>query len=156
MLWLLQSGSAMTSRRESFANFLVDAAKVSRCLVAEDLEVKLTFSSAVIRLLPNLSCSNTFTKLLPEEFTHQEKAALQLVLQFTLPKTQRQKKSSSSQERWCSQIVVSAASTNSTRWTTTQESSCTRPWNSRQSLLLKLVSLLLLTAELQFSQLPTQ
>lgn len=69
-------GNAMMSKEEFFVSYSVDVAKTSRGQEQVDLEERSMFSYVEILPLPSHNCSNTFIKLVQEEFILQVRVHL--------------------------------------------------------------------------------
>lgn len=73
----------MTSKRESYANYLVELVKNFHRVEEVDTEVKSIFFCAVTHQLQRVSFCSMYIKLLQEEFIPPEKVVLLLDSQCT-------------------------------------------------------------------------
>ena len=128
------------SRRESYANYLVVAAKSFLKVEEEDSEVRSTFYFVEIHQLLRVNFCNTFTRLHQEVSTLVEREALLLGLLSMLRRIQRLKRSFLKVVLLSYPIEVFVASMNSIKWMITPELSFMKQWNNKQYQLPKLAS----------------
>ena len=128
------------SRRVSYANYLVVAAKSFLKVEEEDSEVRSTFYFVEIHQLLRVNFCNTFTRLHQEVSTQVEREALLLGLLSMLRRILRQKKSFLRVVHLSYPIEAFVASMSSIRWMITPELSFMKQWNNKLYQLPRLAS----------------
>lgn len=136
---LLQFGRIMMLRRAFSVSYSVVAVKNFLRVVVGVSEEKLTFSYVETLQQQNHNFYSMCIKQRLEEYTHQAKVHLQLVLQYTSQKTQRLKRSYQRVAHWFYLIEAYVASMSLTRWMTALVSYFMKQWSNRLFLLLKQV-----------------